>query len=70
MNPTIKGAKRSRVIWINTLLVVLGGFELMGSHLTALWGPKVAAALMMLGALCNIGLRFYTAQSLAEKGGQ
>lgn len=68
MNPTIRGAARSKVIWLNVALAALGGLELMGSHVTALWGPKVAAAVVMLGALVNIGLRAYTVQSLAEKG--
>lgn len=69
MNATLKGAARSKTIWINVALAALGGLELMGSHVTALWGPKVAAAVVMAGALVNIALRAYTAQSLAEKGG-
>ena len=67
MNDTISGAIRSKTICLNTILTVLGGLELMGSHLTLLFGPKPAAALMMFGALVNIGLRFYTTQSLAAK---
>ena len=67
MNETAAGALRSKTIWLNTFLTVLGGLELMGSHLTLLFGPKPAAALMMFGALVNIGLRFYTTQSLAAK---
>lgn len=67
MNETLRGAKRSKVIWVNTALTVLGGLELMGSHVSTMFGPKVAAATMMVGALVNIGLRFYTTQSLADK---
>ena len=68
MNETIAGAIRSKTIWLNTILTVLGGLELMGSHLTLLFGPKWAAGLMLFGSLLNIGLRFYTTQALAQKG--
>mgnify|MGYP003406359832 CR=1 FL=1 len=67
MNETAKGALRSKTICLNTILTVLAGLELMGSHLTTLFGPKRAAALMLVGALVNIGLRFYTTQALAAK---
>lgn len=67
MNETISGAIRSKTIWLNTILTVLGGLELMGSHLTLLFGPKWAAGLMLFGSLLNIGLRFYTTQALAQK---
>ena len=69
MNETAAGALRSKTIWLNTILTVLGGLELMGSHLTILLGPKWAAGLMMFGSLLNIGLRFYTTQALAAKAG-
>lgn len=67
MNETVAGALRSKTIWLNTILTVLGGLELMGAHLTTLLGPKWAAGLMMFGSLLNIGLRFYTTQALAAK---
>lgn len=67
MNETAAGALRSKTIWLNTILTVLGGLELMGSHLTILLGPKWAAGLMLFGSLLNIGLRFYTTQALAQK---
>lgn len=67
MNETVSGALRSKTIWLNTILTVLGGLELMGSHLTTLFGPKWAAGLMMFGSLLNIGVRFYTTQALSAK---
>jgi hypothetical protein len=69
MNPTVKGAVRSKTIWLNVALATLGGLELMGSQITTLLGPEWAAALVMLGALVNIALRVYTTQALAEKAG-
>ena len=68
MKATIRGTVRSKTIWLNAILTVLGGLELMGSHLTTLFGPKWAAGLMMFGSLLNIGVRFYTTQALAAKG--
>lgn len=68
MNPTLAGAVRSKTIWLNVALAILGGLELMGSQITTLLGPKWAAGLVMAGALVNLGLRVYTTQALAEKG--
>jgi hypothetical protein len=67
MKDTIRGAAKSKVIWLNTALTVLAGLEMMGSHITTIAGPKVGAGFVMFGALVNIGLRFYTTQSLADK---
>ena len=65
----LKGALKSKTVWFNVLLAVLGGLELMGAHLTTLWGPQVAAAIMLSGAVANLVLRTITTQSLQEKGG-
>ena len=69
MTPTLRGAVRSKTVWVNIALAVLSGAELMGSSITTLLGARWAAALVMVGACTNIGLRAYTAQTLAEKGG-
>jgi hypothetical protein len=66
----LKGALKSKTVWFNVLLAVLGGLELMGTHLTTLWGPQVAAAIMLTGAVANLALRAITTQSLQEKGGE
>ena len=65
----LKGALKSKTVWFNVLLAILGGLELMGAHLTTLWGPQVAAAIMLSGAIANLVLRTITTQSLREKGG-
>ena len=65
----IKGALKSKTVWFNVLLAVLGGLELMGTHLTTLFGSQVAAAIMLTGAVANLALRAITTQSLQEKGG-
>lgn len=67
MNETLRGAARSKVIWLNVFLAALSGLELMGSHITTLLGPKWASGLVMVGALTNIALRAYTTQALADK---
>lgn len=63
----MKGALKSKTVWFNVLLAVLGGMELMGAHLTTLWGPQVAAAIMLSGAMANLALRAVTTESLREK---
>ena len=63
----IKGALKSRTVWFNVLLTILGGLELMGAHLTTLWGPQVAAAIMLSGAVANLVLRALTTKPLSEK---
>ena len=63
----IKGALKSKTVWWNVLLAVLGGLELMGGHMTVLWGQEVAAAILMVGALANLVLRAVTTQALSEK---
>ena len=63
----MKGAIKSKTVWWNVLLAVLGGLELVGGHMTVLWGQEVAAAILMVGALANLVLRAMTTQALAEK---
>lgn len=62
-----KGAVKSKTVWWNVLLAVLGGLELVGGHMTVLWGQEVAAAILMVGALTNLVLRAITTQALSEK---
>lgn len=63
----IKGALKSKTIWWNVALALLGGLELIGSHLTTLFGAQVAAAVLAIGAMTNIALRVITTQALSEK---
>ena len=65
----LKGALTSKTVWFNVLLAILGGLELMGAHLTTLFGAQVAATIMLTGAMANLVLRTITTQSLQEKGG-
>jgi hypothetical protein len=70
MNPMLAGALRSKMVYVNVLLAVLSALELMGAHLTELFGTKVSAAVLLVGALTNIVLRTVTTQSLAEKAAE
>jgi hypothetical protein len=63
----LQGALKSKTVWWNVMLAVLGGLELMGGHMTVLWGQEVAAAILMVGALANLVLRAVTTQALSEK---
>ena len=64
---SLKGALRSKTIWWNVLLAVLGGLELLGAHLTTLFGTQVAAAILLVGGMANLALRTVTTQPLSEK---
>jgi hypothetical protein len=63
----IQGALKSKTVWLNVALAVLSGVELAGSHLTTLFGAKVAAGILLAGSLSNIVLRTVTTQALAQK---
>jgi hypothetical protein len=64
---TLKGAIKSRMMWVNALLAVLGGLELFGAHLTTLYGSSVSAAILLIGGMTNLVLRSITTQALSEK---
>ncbi len=63
----IKGALKSKTVWWNVLLAVLGGLELLGAHLTSLFGTQVAASILLVGGITNRALRAVTTQALSEK---
>lgn len=63
----LRGALHSRTVWINIALAVLGGLELSGAHITALFGPQVAAGVMLGGSLANLVLRAITTTPLPHR---
>jgi len=63
----LQGALKSKTVWFNVLIAILGGLELMGAHLTTLFGSQVAAAIMLSGAIANLALRAVTTQPLSAK---
>ena len=67
MNPTIRGAVRSKTIWLNVALAAFSALELAGGHLSVLLGAKWTAGILLVGSLINVTLRAYTTTSLAEK---
>ncbi|MFY8063453.1 MAG: hypothetical protein ACOVN2_07080 [Usitatibacteraceae bacterium] len=63
----LKGALKSKTVWFNMLMAVLGGLELVGAHLTTLFGTQVAAAILLAGGIANLALRAVTTKALSEK---
>jgi hypothetical protein len=63
----LRGAIRSRTVWINVALAVLGGLELSGAHLTTLFGAQVAAAILLVGSIVNLALRAITTTPLPHR---
>ena len=62
MNSTLKGLLKSKTFWFNA---ATAGLELTGA-LSSYIPPGTATTVV---ALINIGLRFVTNQSLADKAG-
>jgi hypothetical protein len=63
----LRGALRSRTVWINIALAVLGGLELSGAHITTLLGSQVAAAVLLIGSVANLALRAVTTTPLPHR---
>ena len=63
----LQGALKSKTVWWNVVLAVLGGLELVGAHLTTLFGTQVAASILLVGGIANLALRAVTTQALSEK---
>jgi hypothetical protein len=63
----LRGALRSRTVWTNVALAVLGGLELAGGHLTTLFGAQVAAGVLLVGSLANLALRAVTTAPLPHR---
>ena len=63
----LRGALRSRTVWINNALPVLGGLELSGAHLTTLFGAQLSAAVLLIGSLANLALRAITTTPLPHR---
>ena len=68
MTPTVRGAVRSKTIWLNVALGVFSAIELAGGHLTTLVGAKWTAGILLAGSIVNVVLRAYTTAPLEEKG--
>ena len=64
---TLQGALKSRTVWFNILLAVLSSLELLGAHLTTLFGSQVAAAILLASAVANMALRAVTTMPLSER---
>ena len=63
----LKGAAKSKTVWWNVALAVLASLEMLNAHLTTLFGAKVAAGILLAGALINLILRAITTTSLRNK---
>lgn len=64
---TLKGALKSKTVWWNVLLAVMASLEMLNAHLTTLFGAKVAASVLLTGALINLILRAITTTPLRNK---
>lgn len=68
MNPTIKGAIKSKTNWLGLILLVLGTIQANAAAFGVIIEPKYMGLANMVIAILVIVVRFFTDQSLAEKG--
>jgi hypothetical protein len=52
---------------MNAILAILGGLELVGAHLTTLFGAEVAAGILLAAAMANLILRAVTTTPLPHR---
>jgi hypothetical protein len=68
MNPTAQGAVRSKAIWLGFLIMLMGYLQANIATLAPWVDQKyIGLGNMLLGLFVMI-VRFYTDQSLADKG--
>lgn len=63
----LRGSLHSRTVYWNAVLAILGGLELVGGHLTTLFGARVAAGVLLVGAMINFALRAVTTAPLPHR---
>lgn len=68
MNPTVKGSLKSKTNWLGLILLVLGTVQANASALGVIIDPKWMGMANMGIAIAVIVVRFFTTESLAEKG--
>lgn len=70
MNSTVKGALKSKAMWLSALLTVVGILEAKQAEVLA-YVPQYwqGAAMIGMGIACGV-IRIFTSQSLADKGSQ
>jgi hypothetical protein len=68
MNPVVKGARKSKTVWLG-FIIMLFGYMQANLHTLAPWVDQkyIGLSNMLLGLAVMI-VRFYTDQSLADKG--
>lgn len=70
MNPTVKGSLKSKTNWIGLALLVFGTLQVNYEAFGAVIDPKYLGLVNVAFGIAVIVLRFFTTESLAEKGGQ
>jgi hypothetical protein len=68
MNATLTGAIKSKTNWLGLILLVLGTIQANAAAFGAVIDQKWMGMANMVIAILVIVVRFYTDQSLAEKG--
>ena len=67
MNDTLRGALRSKTIWLNVALAVFGALAAASPQLIELLGPKWTAGILLVAGVANMVLRYLTTVPLDQK---
>jgi hypothetical protein len=68
MNPAVKGALKSKAMWLSALLTAVGVLEVRQAELLSYIPPHwQGAALIIMGIAFGV-IRSVTSQSLTDKG--
>jgi hypothetical protein len=68
MNPIVKGSIKSKTNWLGLALLIFGTLQANHEAFGAVLDPKYLGLINMAFGIAVIVLRYFTSESLAEKG--
>jgi hypothetical protein len=70
MNPTVKGSVKSKLMWLGLITTILGALQANPDVLAPFLEAKYVGLFNMLVGVGIMVARFFTTQSIADKGSQ
>jgi hypothetical protein len=70
MNPTVKGSVKSKLMWLGLITTILGAVQANPDVLAPFLEAKYVGLFNMLVGVGIMVARFFTTQSIADKGSQ
>ena len=69
MNATVRGSLKSKTNWLGLALLIFGTLQANSAAFGAVIDPKYLGLINIAFGIAVIVLRFFTTESLADKGG-